>query len=991
MKPLPLVILVAVFATILGLAVWMVGGDDTGDDAGDLEGLASESTVAPVSHGDLESSAPREVASLEVDLPPVERVVDDAPTAIPESYRAALGGLTGRVIEEDGSPVVDLPVALGAGGPATFQWPSDGVFMDEFPALEPLLGETRTDEAGRFTLTDIEPRVLGALLLDAGGPRATFRVLQQTPTSGEVTDIGDIVMAAGVTFRGRVVDERDEPIAGARVRMPELPPMVLQIGIADVRVDGAVLVEEESLDKPFVVQAPPELRRYEKLLPFPTTYTEADGTFELVGVKTGSPSIVVDDGVHQTLTDGPLITGPAGGVRELGDVVMLDGETIVVAVYDDQNKPVVGAEVLAGNKLAVAPVSLLKGHYKTGPDGRVAVPGLRSGTVNAVARRETRDAFSVGTGVPTGGGAEVRVVLEGLRTLTLDITNDEGEVVPGAEIYGRVLPDEDADEVPDMFLRPRSLADNLSVDEDGRYVLEGLSAAVHELVIRAPGHAVFRDAYALQFSDATESVQLEKALSHEFLAFESDGETPVEHALVIVYEASNEKQVTLARTDADGHAEVSGMVAGDYRVELSHPGLSVVEETFSVPSEEPTTILMPVGGIVSGIVVDESTAPPEQPMMVFLEREGRGLPGNQMPRMTMTDLDGLFAFHDVDPGEYEVSVRQPLSDFDLMNWWEPMAMSPLAEEDVTVVSAEEEELYLVMGSATAGIETGMVHGRLMVNGRPAEGWKIRTWGEIRRSATVEPDGSFDMGQLAAGNVTLMIDAPDSTFSGGGVEMHTFELAVDTTENVQIDLTTGQVRGRVFSERTNQPVEGAQVVITHHDPERGNRGWWGGRRQVALAQGDGSYEFPNVVEGRYTVSAESDGYSRSTTAPFDVPPLGMTNAPDVRLFGAITVSGPISFEGVDEMPDWVWLNASDENGNRIFAQVDREKRRYTFDDMAPGTWTIQANADFGGKQLEPTTVVVTHATDALSLHFNEAPPPEPQEVQVLQELGYVGEG
>src|SRR5690606_12859347 len=126
------------------------------------------------------------------------------------------------------------------------------------------------------------------------------------------------------------------------------------------------------------------------------------------------------------------------------------------------------------------------------------------------------------------------------------------------------------------------------------------------------------------------------------------------------------------------------------------------------------------------------------------ERDDGGL-GAVMPRFTLTDADGAFRFVNVEAGEVELSARERVSFSSMASWWEPFAMTPEAEAEVVVEAGREAHVLLVVGSAYADVPTGRVEGTLWVNGRPGAGWRVRTWGRIRRSVSTDPDGRFDMG------------------------------------------------------------------------------------------------------------------------------------------------------------------------------------------------------------------------------------------------------
>ncbi|MCB9897748.1 MAG: carboxypeptidase regulatory-like domain-containing protein [Planctomycetes bacterium] len=991
MKKIPLVLGLVGAAIVLALA-WVLLSDDAATDDVVLEAppastaaAAPKTTLAPL-------AAAGERTVLEVSspvVPPVAAAVDE----VPASYLRALGALVGRVVEPSGEPVPDIEVAIVGGGPSTFLVPSDGLLSPDLHVPDLLLGKARTDAEGRFRIAGLETRVLGAVLVDPGGPRAFFTVLEQVPESGVDRDLGDIVLPASVTFAGTVVDERDEPIPGVRVRAIELPSIALESGVADFHAGCTFLVEDDNLAAPFVFVPPSEVERYEKLLPIPTTRTDADGRFELTGVRPGLPSLVLDDGVHEARVNGPIPSGPAGRVKDLGRVPMGDGETVVVRVVDEQQEPVPGASVMVGNRMSVGPVAILKGPYTTGDDGRVSVGGLRASLASGVARTEAGIAWTASAApVSAGGGQELSIVLGGERSVTVEVVDPSGARIDDVRLLGRAMPDDDAEDVPDFLLRPAPLDDRVTKDDQGRPVVSPLAPGLWEIVAVADGWSIGRDFVDLTWHDDVLRLELQPVRGQPIRVVRASDASPVEHALVTVYDSERfGRQVTTARTKADGGAQLQGLADGDYSIEVMYPGLAVTQRDIKVPSDEPIVVELTVGGTISGIVIDRG-APPAEPLLVMLEARGGGMRaggprGGGMPRMTVCDLDGEFSFADVDPGNVEISARERFDlSGSLTSWWEPFAMTALAETEVEVVSAQESEAILQVGSTLEGIETGRVRGRLLVNGRPAEGWKIRTWGRIRRSATTAADGSFDMGSLEAGDVSLMIGSGNESFPGASVEVHEFELQPNADEFLELSLRTGTVGGRVVDALTNQPIEGARVTV--RSTESKGR-WWGGRSSFDVTGPDGRFEMEPVGEGSYLAEIEMDGFARQTSEAFDVPAQGTARVPDVRLTRGLKVSGKLTLVDAAEAPDWIWLNATTSTGSRATARPDKNDMTYTFDDMAPGTWEVSIYTS-NGVEYEPISIVVTGSTEQQALTFRPAPPPDPQVTEQLEALGYLGD-
>jgi hypothetical protein len=989
MKPLTWILAATALAVIA--AVWVLLSEDI--EQGSAETIPAPATSSGMAATDDKPTTtaqptPTDEQPIEVIAAAVETPTEETRGA-PASFRARLGGLIGRVVEESGEPVPDFAVSLVGGGLSTVPLALDLVTSGASLDFNPVLGSVVTDTEGRFRFAEIVPRVMGVLILDPGGPRAGVHVLERTPESGRENDLGDIVLPGSVTFVGRIVDERSSPLPGVRVRATDLPSIALGSGVADFRAGGGILVDsgDENFGF-FTFQPPASLSRLERWLPIPTTYSGEDGRFELAGARPGIVTLVIDDGIHSTQVGQASPTGAAGALIDMGDMVMTDGYTLSGLVVDEQEKPVPGAEVMAGNTMMMGPVTILRPSILADESGHFEVPGLAPRSAHAVARADNNGRFTPSLGV-TPGQEEVRIVLAGKRQLVLRVVDQAGEDVQGVRFFGRCLPDDDIDEMPDFVFQPRSLDSLVTLDETNRHVLAELDAGLWDVIVKAPGFGTSREFFDLNWESLEELVELERgqALPVQVLAKGSD--EPLEYALVTIHtSSSSERPLSAVRTAVDGRALLSDLVPGTYHMEATYPGLAVATLEAEVPSEEELIIHLDVGGTIQGSVVDGGN-PPAESLMVSLSNRGDRPMSEDIPRTTLTAPDGSFVFHDVPAGEVKLTARDrmELSTSNMMSWWEVFAMSPLAEEEVFVTAGQETEITLVVGNVYDDVATGTVHGQLFVNNHPAAGWKVRTWGTIRRSVSTGPDGRFNMGRLAAGSVTLLF----STGTGGSmmrnnVDTYSLELVEGDDQFVDMRISTGGIRGRVINDETGQPVAGA-IVFTQDAGEKSNR--WNGRRSMTTAAQDGTFSFEPIAEGDYVVGAEAEGLARASSEPIHVSSMRTSNGVVVRISSAISISGRIVLEGMDAEADWMWLTAEKEDGSQTSARPDKETMAFEFDDLSPGTWTISMLTN-AGDDIEPVTLEVRESIDELVLVFRPAEPDPEAPAATGDDEGFVYE-
>jgi hypothetical protein len=867
----------------------------------------------------------------------VEAPVD--PAAMPASYRAALGALTGRVLLADGKPLPGLPIEL-LGGRRSLIIRSTTAFLDpEGLHFDPVVGRTVTDAEGRFRLSDLQPRTVGLLLLDPGGPRSLLWPLEVTPVAGETRDLGDLVLPLTATLVGRVVDARNQPLAGARVRATEIPGIEMVPEAANFRTGGGVMGVNPNGDESFAWVPPPAMSALVAKLPVPTAYTDADGRFELPGVQPGLVTLAVDEPTHLVHVQGGVPSGAAGSVRDLGTIGLGDGELAKGRVVDGKGQPVAGAEVLLGSPLGLVPGSVLRGPHVTGADGAFSVPGFRSGAVWAVARADAQHDWTLTTELQAGVAGEIRLDLP--RTATLLVHAGDRVPLEGVELWGRATPDDD---IVDLFLPPQRLAD-VRRDEQGRHVVPNLRPAEWEFVVRAPGRPPERTELDLREGDGLDEVVLQAGHALAVRVVGPDGQ-PIEWAQV---EAGDRKMdfedppLAVGRTGADGRVRLENLPAEKVSVIATHPGWAVATGEADLASRDdgspaPELVLsLQAGGSVLGQVVDGGQAPPE-PLLAILINENS--PGDALlPLVAVTDLEGRFRFDRVEPGEAHVEVRSRTNFTGGLTFFEAFIESPLAEEEVEVQAQGETRVLLDVGAQLAGMDTGTLSGALLVNGLPAEGWRVRSWGEIRRSVKTDARGQFDLGRLPAGPFELSLSPPGAGLDEGFTDRVDVELASGERKWLDLKLSTGSLSGLVRSAATGQPLPGARVQVVS-DEQDGRRG----RLNATISGVDGRYRLEPVAAGRYRLNVRAADHANFNGEPFELHEGQARTGVDVSVPRGLRLSGTVAVQGA-EKPRWVWLIATAEDDiTRDNANVDSETMAFEFDGLSPGEWTFQLATD-----------------------------------------------
>lgn len=955
----PLLLIGAALLAALGVVLLLLQEDPEASVKSGAAAGASASAAAPERDSRPSDVAPaaREAAP---DLAPVAAPAEAAAAAVeqgpPESFLRALGAIHGRLVEPDGRPVPDTKIELLGAVIEDFIPELGVVFGDEPPSFKEAKGATRSDDEGLFRFERIEPRGIHILGLDLGGPRATARFVDRAPNPGQDVDLGDVVLDPYAVFTGRVVDEQKHPVAGARVRATNLPSIIFSFGVQDLKPGFSVAFQESVDDDWRVAPIPAWATRLIDRFPVPETHTAADGTFRLEGVPLGMATTLVDAADFVSLAHGPTPTG-AGGEKDLGDLELDDGETLVGKVVDAADQPIAGAEVMAGPTFDIAPVGLLIPIGRTDAKGEFRKKGLKDVDCVVAARAEDGVDWALVKDVVPGYDEPV-IRIADTFAVTVIARDGNGEIVPRPQVA--IQPIHRLPLHP-LLVSPVPLAKRLSYRDDGAAVVTGLDPGKYSVLAKAPGFAVEKAEADLNEGPAVVELSLVRELSAQVTVVEQGTKQPVQWALVGAFDPTAEREMRRVplvnrRTAADGGVDLPGLKPGRYTIAVFHPGYASAEVELEVPGK-PLVIELEGGGTLRG-VVRSGNSPPDQPRFISVQRRGT----ESLPRFTTTAAeDGSFELTHLEAGEYMLIVLRRFADQgigDVVSGME--SFQPERFMDVVITGNEVTEVDIdILGTGVDG-PTGFLAGRILLNGRPGAGLTLqaRPKGKWRGQKTTVADalGRFDFGEVSAGELT--ISARKRGQAGAMAFGSLAELGVTLAEgerrDIVFEIRTGRLRGRVLDDRNAKPLATSEVrLIAEDEAKDAPRGG----RLTTVTGADGTFLFEDVPQGSYTVRARRNGFAEAKLPGVAVAAGSEPPAVELRLGAGVAVRGTIELPAGAERPDFIWLEFRSEAdaGMRDGAQVRGETLAYQVDGLLPGRYTVSF---FAGKvELAPLTIDV----------------------------------
>ncbi len=448
------------------------------------------------------------------------------------------------------------------------------------------------------------------------------------------------------TFRleGQVIDDKDQPVAGARVAIDANPPK-----LAVTEADGAFVFEkliardyqlEASADERYA--GPARVRLTAKHEPV-TLRLRAAGEVQVIVTAAGAPVAGAQVALRSTLAweastaaDGVAMlhgVGPVWGplsVRADGfapfammlstageqgrptqiAVTLVKGASIAGVVVDDQGKPVVDARVVATPMSDPFPiVDPRHDGVSTATNGAFSLPALAAGTWRLTA---TRAGSAPGSSTPiTVDGIHertgVKLVLEQGAILTGIVTDQAGAPVASADVRVVVR--------GHVFWRERREAFTAA---DGTFTIAGLPRrAVDVVASHEQGASAIVPAdlaaqrevkvtLSLDVTDAVEGTVVDRA-GHPLGDAQVLAE-PVWTGGVADREAWSVRGVHQTVADQTGAFRFAGMPAGSYRVRAIRAGaseaaLELAAVTIASPGGPKLRIVVPSDGRVAGKVV----------------------------------------------------------------------------------------------------------------------------------------------------------------------------------------------------------------------------------------------------------------------------------------------------------------------------------------------------------------------------------------------------
>ena len=799
-----------------------------------------------------------------------------APTLALEPALAAAG----VVVDEQGRPVagveIEARIQPGSRIRTAAGWSSGGT--------------GRTSASGKFRISNLAAGIAHQLKLTRAGFAPLVENVPPQPPGSELR----LVLRRGKKGFGRVVDQAEKPVAGARV----------------------VLAREPSGDRMMRSFDDDGSGRF-------AATAGADGRFEIPDLPAGTFQLTARGAGYAAITVPGLTVAQGAGSTDLGTVVLVRGVALEGYVTDPQGKPVEGARISvaeagaeptfgmgpAGDPADAPPIV-------TAADGFFRVEDRRPGETLDVEARRTGYGPGNAPGVRVPSAEPLRIVLRPSSAVEGRTVDSDGKPVAGALVAINPAG-------PTAMGRGYVMISTVTMKEtrsgdDGSFRIEDVAPGTWDLKAAASGHQN-TDMSGLEVRSAQDLTGVEVVLPAGAIVegrVLSPGSRPVAGAEVqpvepLVMGPRIHLRPIRAATDGDGYYRLDGLSPGARTFRAWREGFRDAVRDLEVKAgDNALDFSLEAGAEISGRVVDDDGAPvsaarvvlyeghnswdlpsavsrpdgtytlsgvPDGTYRIAAEKEGYARASGQeltvagnasgvevklsaggaivgrLSGLDFTELsqaqvwvdhefqrgrvlaDGTYRVDNVEPGEHRVFAS--------------LRGERQTEGRVTLEpGGREAQLDLELG------EGHLLSGRVLRNGAPVRGENVSLGGPgvTGRWARTDHEGRFRFAGLEAGTYDLtLVDS-----RGQAHHKETVELTRD--REVELDLLSVTLAGRVLDSSDKQPLSGVRVTLL---PPRGGEVDTGSFLKLgAVTDARGAFRLPDVPGGSWRVQAVLEGYA-----------------------------------------------------------------------------------------------------------------------------------
>lgn len=696
--------------------------------------------------------------------------------------------LEGRVVDTDSNPIAGAEIE------------AKPLFTNQRRRLARQASGSlsRSQPDGRFRITGLVPDD-GALLRVSKTGYGPKEVRLEAPIGREPVRV---VMTKGLIGKGRVVNEDDQPIAGAEIFLRPADP-------SQNRRWASFGQQREETPADAV--------------------SDAEGLFEIRDLAAGRFDLEARaDDFAPTHAPGLEIPEEVSPI-DLGTLVMTPGARLQGKVVDPQGQPIVDAMVLVVEQRSRMPATFLvqlvgqqEPDTTTDVEGRFTISDRTRG--EAVHLVIGKDGFlpQVLASVRAPTEKPLRVTLRRGSSVSGRVIDDSG--LPVAAALVMVHPEGGGSS---GRYSPSSRQTN--TDEDGTFEVDNVEPGNATVTTRASGFQEFQLSGLEVPADRPLTdlqIELEAGATIRGTVTLADGSPAIDAFVMLGDHSGTRQNKGFAATDGEGHYELTGIPYGNHRLSATDTeGRRAATSVILDRDELEVDLVFEEGVEVSGWVRTEQ-GQPVSGVEVYL-REERRTAGFRMGNLgNTTGPDGTFRIGDVRPGSYRLRASK--------EGFVAREQQEVIEVDVTPLQGLE--VVLTRGATVSGRILGLEYDDMV---------KVQIRALSRGGQMARPDyeGRFSIPNLPTGSVILEAEIP-----GTGRRVQETVPIPEGTVEVEQDLEFGTgytLTGSVY--RSDEPLPGMNIYVSRRD---------GPGSSAAVTGQDGTFRIEGLEEGSYDIRVRS---------------------------------------------------------------------------------------------------------------------------------------
>ena len=370
-------------------------------------------------------------------------------------------------------------------------------------------------------------------------------------------------------------------------------------------------------------------------------------------------------------------------------------------------------------------------------------------------------------------------------------------------------------------------------DVEGRFRLDGVTPGMVTVTGYHPSYGALEEETEVEMGE--QFLELTYPDGHEVSGnvVGESGRPAAAVALELGAEGRHGSPLYRTRSDAGGAFRLASVATGEYQLKAVLPG-SVLKtpRILRVAGEdlEGLRVVLERGALVTGTVegldFDELTR-----LRVRVEdAQSHGIPGE-------VDYTGVYEVRDVPPGHWVVRADLGGGRRQVQERFEVPPGGAEIRRDLSFA-----ERFVLSGSVLLDGEP-LAAARVSLDGRDLA---------VEREVATDPHGRFRIEDLEPATYNLGVAHSRE------LVVHNRDVELNGNQDVVIDLVPARVSGRVVDAGSGQGVAGAQVRLVRlsQTGEETNA-------LTAASDAEGGFDIPRAPPGKYRVSVHHDGYAADT--------------------------------------------------------------------------------------------------------------------------------